>query len=151
MRARLIQQREGLEGTAPVGALARAAIDRERADLDARREGSLTESDAMCATMLEGYGDAERASALARMLFEPRATSTVENAAYSSGIIGARCFGRVLIVSSPVARAGVEVDNHAERALADFRAMRARGICHAHLAAIGCPMEREGQSWSAFE
>jgi hypothetical protein len=145
VRARLAQ--EHAHPDAP-----RAVIAAEIAELDARGEASITEADYLCAVVLDRHhDDAWERAALARMLFEPRSESTVENAQRASVILRQRGIRRAVIVSTPVVRDGREVDNHARRALGDFQADRARGLLPSLLGAVSCPDREGGAAWSAFE
>ena len=129
----------------------RATIDAESAQLATMRAAPLTEADYMCAAILAFYPQRVRPAVLTHMLFEPRSTSTIENANYSTSILSARHIARALILSTPVVHSDHSVDNHPARALEDFRRDRKHGVHSTRLAAAGCPFIEGGPPWSEFE
>ncbi len=129
----------------------RKIIARDQATLAAQGTAELTEADYLCAAVLAWYDPALQPTVLARMIFEPRSMSTVQNASYATALIGQRGLRRAVIISTPVVHRRGGLDNHPERALEDFRADRARGAHAARLAAVGCPFDQGGPAWSAFE
>lgn len=145
VRARLTQERAHPD--APV-----AEIAREATALDRTNTAALTEADYLCAAIVAAHDDdAWRDAVFARMLFEPRSETTVENALRASVILKRRSLRRVVIVTTPVMRDGREVDNHARRALGDFEADRARGLHDSRLGAVSCPDGDGAAPWSGFE
>lgn len=137
---------------------ARAASEAERRSARVRLasvlgtdRATLTEADGMCAAILRRVDRAQWSALTARMQFDPASTDTVQNADFSTPLLERSAARRALIVTSPVRHDDGSVDNHPERALADFRAARARTHGRFSLGAIGCPYVDGGPSWASFE
>ncbi len=130
----------------------RTLVARELHELVASDTAPLIEADYMCAVILETYAADDRDATLARMRFEARSESTIDNATLSTPILASENVSRALLVSTPVvAASGAVTDNHPARALEDFRAARREGRHHYRLGAAGCPFEGGGPSWVEFE
>lgn len=112
---------------------------------------TLTEADGMCAAILRRIPRAQWSATLRRVRFEPRSSDTVQNAVFSTPLLEQRRFARVLVLTTPVLHADGTVDNHALRALEDFRRARAQAQGRYRLAALGCPFVGGGPRWSLFE
>jgi hypothetical protein len=140
------------QSAATGSAAQRQRLAREADGVAAGRSWVMTEADAMCAVMLRRTEPARRDEVLARVRFEPRATTTVQNALFTRPMLVAGHFQRVLVLTSPVLkRFGRGVDLHADRAFGGFQALRRGGPWA--LAAVGCPivMGAGVQTWFQFE
>lgn len=102
------------------------------------RRAMVTEADLMCAVMLRRAPPAEWDSVVSRLQFETRSMSTDQNAQFTAPMLARDHRARVLVVTSPVLkRHNRGVDDHAERAINDFRQHRGAGTWE--LGTIGCP------------
>jgi len=152
IEARCVEERYRQELAAPaLEGVTRDVINRDGSEFARARSAALTEADYLCAGILAFYPRDVRAAIVTHLLFEPRSTSTLENANFSTPILGARRCGRALILSTPVVHADHSIDNHPARALEDFRRDRKRGVHATRLGAVGCPFDQGGPPWSEFE
>lgn len=119
----------------------RAAQRRVQAEVDRvtrERRSQVTEADLMCAVMLRRAPRDAWDQTVAHLQFEARSMSTDQNAQFTAPMLARDHRARVLVVTSPVLkRHGRGVDDHAERAINDFRQHRGAGTWE--LGTIGCP------------
>lgn len=85
------------------------------------------------------------------MRFETRSEDTVENARDATPMLERERARRVLVLTTMVVHANGGVDNHAQRALGDFREARRERDGRYRLGAVACPFVDGGPAWSEFE
>lgn len=110
-----------------------------------------TEADVMCSELLRHVRSDRWAAALDRVLFEPRASSTPENAVRTWPILQALQAQRVLVLTTPVVHRDSGLDNHPKRALAEFRSVRRNHQGNYQLGAVGCPYVNGGPTYVMIE